>query len=170
LDIIFRTYDQKNYRSLLLAYYKRLTSTDEKIKNDACYNWCQLELKIAKFYNNDSYNKDLNDFQKIIPLARIECHFFINNKKFMKSDNYIIENSYLLKNIPIVISQSRYDNMTYLCKIFILSKNIIIVYICIELYIIVSFNIYILCIMILISSVAGSFSFLCCRVGIHMNP
>jgi len=94
---------------LISAYYKRLTSPDEKIRNDACWHWCQLELIITTFDDNHLYKNDLKNLKRIVPLARLECHFFINNKEFMKSNNYIIENSYKLKDIPIIMSQSRYD-------------------------------------------------------------
>ena len=40
--------------------------------------------------------------------ARIECHYFINNA-FFKTDNWILDNVYKIKNIPGAIIQGRYD-------------------------------------------------------------
>lgn len=107
---IFENYIPEDERSdMVKAYYKRLTSEDEETRNKACYNWCQLELKIIRFFSTNTHLKFLRSLKKIIPLAKIECHYFINNSKFMKTDNFIIENSSMLKDIPIIINQSRYD-------------------------------------------------------------
>ena len=40
--------------------------------------------------------------------ARIECHYFTNNG-FFETDNWLIENSYKIKDIPTDIVQGRYD-------------------------------------------------------------
>jgi len=107
---IFEKYiplDERN--DMVAAYYKRLTSSDENIRNDACWHWCQLELKITTFADNNLYKNELKNLERIIPLATIECHFFNNNRKFMVSDNFIIENSQKLIDIPIIITHSRYD-------------------------------------------------------------
>jgi hypothetical protein len=42
-----------------------------------------------------------------IAFARIENHYFIN-KGFLKSDNQLIDNAHVLKDIPGVIVQGRY--------------------------------------------------------------
>ena len=41
-------------------------------------------------------------------IARIECHYFINNV-FLPSDNYLLENVSKIRRIPTVIVQGRYD-------------------------------------------------------------
>ena len=43
-----------------------------------------------------------------IAVARIECHYFINNC-FFESDNYLIENVDRIRHIPAVIVHGRYD-------------------------------------------------------------
>jgi proline iminopeptidase len=43
-----------------------------------------------------------------IAVARIECHYFINNC-FFETDNYLIEHVYSIRHIPSVIVQGRYD-------------------------------------------------------------
>jgi len=109
---IFENFIPENERgNMVEAYYKRLISDNEEIRNEASYNWCQLELKLTWFRSNNQDESELKNIKRIVPLAKIECHYFINNsnEKFMKSDNFIIENSQKLKNIPIIITQSRYD-------------------------------------------------------------
>jgi proline iminopeptidase len=68
---------------MIAAYYKRLTSTNEKIKNDACYNWCQLELKIATFTNNELYKTELNKLKRIIKYS-------VSNDIYCLSYDFII--------------------------------------------------------------------------------
>ena len=40
--------------------------------------------------------------------ARIECHYFINGG-FFESENWILDNVYKIRHLPIVIVQGRYD-------------------------------------------------------------
>jgi len=97
---------------LVKAYYKRLCSSDEKIRNEACLHWSQWEIKLSYFHAKNSteekLNETLTDLSKIIPLAKIECHYFIN-KAFLPTDNFIIENIQKIKHIPLIINQARYD-------------------------------------------------------------
>ncbi|HEY5236393.1 MAG TPA: alpha/beta hydrolase, partial [Rhabdochlamydiaceae bacterium] len=41
-------------------------------------------------------------------IARIECHYFINNT-FFETDNWIIENIGAARHIPCIMVQGRYD-------------------------------------------------------------
>ena len=43
-----------------------------------------------------------------LSLARIECHYFMNNS-FFPSENFLIENVEKIRHIPTVIVQGRYD-------------------------------------------------------------
>jgi proline iminopeptidase len=43
-----------------------------------------------------------------LAIARIECHYFINNI-FLPSENYLLENVSKIRHIPTVIVQGRYD-------------------------------------------------------------
>ncbi len=43
-----------------------------------------------------------------LALARIECHYFMNNA-FFDTNNYLIENVDKVRHIPTVIVQGRYD-------------------------------------------------------------
>jgi proline iminopeptidase len=43
-----------------------------------------------------------------LSLARIECHYFINDS-FFPSENYLLENIDKIRHIPTVIVQGRYD-------------------------------------------------------------
>jgi proline iminopeptidase len=99
-------------KDLVSAYYKRLCSDDEKVKNAACLHWSEWEIKLSYFNSINSTKEKLEpvltNLNKIIPLARIECHYFLN-KAFLPTDNYIIENIQKMNHIPLIINQARYD-------------------------------------------------------------
>ena len=46
--------------------------------------------------------------REALSLARIECHYFMNNS-FFPSENYLIENIDKIRHLPAVIVQGRYD-------------------------------------------------------------
>jgi proline iminopeptidase len=43
-----------------------------------------------------------------LSLARIECHYFMNNS-FFPSENFLVENVDKIRHLPTVIVQGRYD-------------------------------------------------------------
>ena len=109
----FELFIPENERNdLVKAYYNRLCSPIEDIRNKACLHWCEWEIKLSYFHSknstSDKLSKTLTNLQKIIPLAKIECHYFLN-KAFLPSDDYIIENIQKIKDIPLIINQARYD-------------------------------------------------------------
>ena len=105
------------------AYYKRLTSTDPKIQNEACRIWSTWELTMTSFYDETSNKETLKNINKIIPLARIECHYFINKSFFPnKNDNYILDNIQKIKDISLYIVQGEYDIVCPLESAFLIKK------------------------------------------------
>ena len=46
--------------------------------------------------------------REALSLARIECHYFVNNS-FFPTENYLLENVGKIRHIPTVIVQGRYD-------------------------------------------------------------
>ena len=53
----------------------------------------------------------IDDFsapETAISLARIECHYFMNNC-FFETDNYLLEHVDCIRHIPAVIVHGRYD-------------------------------------------------------------
>jgi proline iminopeptidase len=93
---------------MLKAYYKRLTSEDEKTRLDAARAWSIWEGSTSKLIPSKSLIDSFGEPEKALPLARIECHYFMNNA-FFSSDNYLIENVDRIRHIPAVIVQGRYD-------------------------------------------------------------
>jgi len=106
---------------MVKAYYKRLTSTDPKIQQEACRIWSTWELTMTSFYDETSNKDVLEDINKIIPLARIECHYFIN-KSFFPNNNYILDNIQKIKDIPLYMVQGEYDIVCPIESAFLIKK------------------------------------------------
>lgn len=93
---------------MVKAYYKRLTSPDEKVRLDAARVWSKWESATSYLHINKTAIEEFDEPHKALAFARIECHYFINNA-FFSTDNYLLENAHKLKNIPGHIVQGRYD-------------------------------------------------------------
>ena len=108
---------------LVKAYYKRLTSEDPNIQHEACRLWSTWELTMTSFYNEKKNDEVLKNIKKIIPLARIECHYFINKSFFPdNNDNYILDNIQKIKNIPLYMVQGEYDIVCPIESAYLIKK------------------------------------------------
>lgn len=92
----------------MTAYYKRLTSDDEKTRLSAARAWSVWEGSTSKLFPSEDLMNHWEGEQEALSLARIECHYFMNNS-FFPSENYLIENVDKIRHIPTVIVQGRYD-------------------------------------------------------------
>ena len=93
---------------LVSAYYKRLTSDDDQVRIEAAKAWSIWEASTSKLFQSQKSLHSFDDSKVAEAFARIECHYF-TNKGFFKTDNWLIENSDKIKDIPIEIVQGRYD-------------------------------------------------------------
>ena len=90
------------------AYHKRLTSDDEEVRLSAARAWSVWEGSTSKLYPDKDLMEHWEGEHEALSLARIECHYFMNNS-FFTSDNYLIEHVDPIRSIPGVIVQGRYD-------------------------------------------------------------
>jgi len=93
---------------MVRAYYSRLTSDDESVRMEAAQAWSNWEASALKLIPDQKLIDDFNEPEKSIALARIECHYFINNC-FFETDNYLLDHVDRIQNIPGVIVHGRYD-------------------------------------------------------------
>jgi proline iminopeptidase len=93
---------------LLHAYHRRLMSDNEAVRLKAAKAWSIWEGSTSKLFPDQNLIEHFGEPQTALALARIECHYFVNNV-FFDSDNYLIENVEKIRNIPAVIVQGRYD-------------------------------------------------------------
>ena len=99
----------KDERSdMLSAYYRRLTSDTESVRLEAARAWSIWEGSTSKLFPDQQLIDHSGEAYFALALARIECHYFMNNC-FFETDNYLIENVNKIRHIPAVIVQGRYD-------------------------------------------------------------
>jgi len=74
----------------------------------AAQAWSIWEASALKLLPDQKMIDDFSEPEKAIALARIECHYFVNNC-FFETDNYLLENVERIRHIPGVIVHGRYD-------------------------------------------------------------
>lgn len=93
---------------MMRAYYKRMTEADEATMLEAARRWSVWEGSTSKLYPDQGLIDHFSGEHEALSLARIECHYFVNNC-FFPTDNYLLENVGKIRHIPTVIVQGRYD-------------------------------------------------------------
>jgi proline iminopeptidase len=93
---------------LVRAYYRRLTAEDETARLAAARAWSVWEGSTVRLVPDPKVIADFDDPHKALALARIECHYFVNNS-FFQTDDWLIEHVEAIRRIPGVIAQGRYD-------------------------------------------------------------
>jgi proline iminopeptidase len=93
---------------MINAYYRRLTSDDTSVKLEAAQAWSTWEASALTLLPDKKLIEDFGEPDLALALARIECHYFVNNC-FFDTDNYLLENLSRIRHIPAVIVQGRYD-------------------------------------------------------------
>ena len=102
------------------AYYKRLTSRNELEQIQAAKAWSVWEGRCATLHPNPDVVEHFGHPHVAIALARIECHYFMN-QSFLEPDQ-IVRDAHKLANIPAVIVHGRYDMVCPLDNALALSR------------------------------------------------
>jgi proline iminopeptidase len=105
---------------LVNAYYRRLTSANELEQIQAAKAWSIWEGRCATLHPNPRVVEHFGHPHVAIALARIECHYFMNNS-FLAPDQ-IIRDAGKLRDIPGIIVHGRYDMVCPLDNALALSK------------------------------------------------
>jgi proline iminopeptidase len=92
---------------LLHAYHRRLTGADNGLRLEAAKAWSVWEASCATLLPDDGIRAAFADGHMALSLARIECHYFVN-QSFM-APNQLIRDAGRLASIPGVIIHGRYD-------------------------------------------------------------
>ncbi len=93
---------------MINAYYRRLTSDDESVRLQAARAWSVWEGSALKLLPDQKLIDEFSEPDKALALARIECHYFVNNC-FFETDNYLLDHVDRIRHIPAVIVHGRYD-------------------------------------------------------------
>lgn len=105
---------------LVTAYYRRLTSNNELEQIQAAKAWSLWEGRCATLHPNPRVVEHFGHPHVAIALARIECHYFMNNA-FLEEDQ-IIRDAPRLEGIPGIIVHGRYDMVCPLDNALALSQ------------------------------------------------
>jgi proline iminopeptidase len=93
---------------MLGAYHRRLTGDDEALQLEAARRWSVWEGSTSKLFPDQQLIDHSGEAHFALALARIECHYFMNNC-FFETENYLLEHVNRIRHIPAVIVQGRYD-------------------------------------------------------------
>jgi proline iminopeptidase len=92
---------------MVKAYYELLTSPDEQIRLEAAKAWSGWEGSTCKLIPNPQVIENFEEAHHALAMARIECHYFINN--CWLEENQLLRDTHRIKHIPTWIVHGRYD-------------------------------------------------------------
>jgi proline iminopeptidase len=92
---------------LVHAYHRRLTGSDEAMMHRAAQAWSVWEGRCATLLPDASIRNAFADERLALSLARIECHYFVNDS-FLGPEQ-LLRDAHRLNDIPGVIVHGRYD-------------------------------------------------------------
>lgn len=95
-------------QDFIRAYYRRLTSSDPKVRQEAARAWSLWEGSTSRLIQSPDAMKRFTEDKFADAFARIECHYFIN-RGFLKTDNQLLDQVDRIRSIPGIIIQGRYD-------------------------------------------------------------
>jgi proline iminopeptidase len=104
----------------LSAYYRLLTSENEIERLNAAKTWAIWEGKISTLTCKPDAEKACSETHRALSLARLECHYFINDC-FM-AENYILDNIQSIADIQGFMIHGRYDAVCKIENAFTLDK------------------------------------------------
>ncbi len=107
---------------MIAAYHKRLTGDDAAVRAQAAKAWSVWEGSTLSLLEDPGRVSRFNSEHFALAFARIECHYFVNGG-FFDSDDHLIANAGILRDIPGVIVQGRYDVVTPATTAWALSKS-----------------------------------------------
>lgn len=107
-DAYFNHIPPEERHDLVHAYYKRLTSEDDKTRVEAAKTWSTWEGATSRLIPDSKMIEHSGLEEFAVAFARIECHYFTNGI-WLERDNQIIEDIGKIRHIPCEIVHGRYD-------------------------------------------------------------
>jgi proline iminopeptidase len=93
---------------MMRAYYKRLTSSDRRVRMRAARAWSVWEGTTCKLQTDPELVKKFAGGKFADAFARIEAHYFVHGG-FLDRDDQLLRGVPKIADIPGVIVQGRYD-------------------------------------------------------------
>lgn len=92
---------------MVSAYYRLLTGDNEVARLAAARAWSTWEARTSTLRTSPSLVQHFSDAYVALSMARIECHYFIND--CFVAPNHILDHANALKTLSGTIVQGRYD-------------------------------------------------------------
>jgi proline iminopeptidase len=93
---------------MMRAYYRRLTSSNAKVRARAAYAWAIWEGATSYLQAKEHDLAQFSNPEIAAAFARIECHYFVH-RGFMQREDQLLRGVRKIRHIPAVIVQGRYD-------------------------------------------------------------
>ena len=108
---------------LISAYHKIFNGIDENKKLEAAIAWSRWEGSTSSLAYNPEMADSFSDPKFALAFALIENHYFVN-KGFLDHENQLIESGIdIIRSIPTIIVQGRYDMVCPMTTAWELSQN-----------------------------------------------
>lgn len=95
-------------QNMVQSYYELLTSPDESVRLAAARAWSGWEGSTVKLVPNPELISHFEEPHQALSMARIECHYFVNNC-FFRKENQLLADVERIRHIPTWIVHGRYD-------------------------------------------------------------
>jgi prolyl aminopeptidase len=100
---------EEEQHDIIGAYYKRLTSENKEVREEAAREWSIWEGSVVTLHPNPDVEESAGEINFAISIATIECHFWMNEMFWGGEDNWLLNNVDVIKDIPTYIVHGRYD-------------------------------------------------------------
>jgi proline iminopeptidase len=103
-----RPVPESERHDMVKSYYRLLTSPDERVRLEAAKAWSIWEGSTCRLVPDRKTISSFEEDEKALAMARIECHYFVNNSFFTEEDQ-LLKNVHRIRHIPTWIVHGRYD-------------------------------------------------------------
>lgn len=100
--------DEDKRDNLMSSYHEIFKSDDKERRLKAAIAWSKWEAATSSIAYKPSLVEEFSNPEFALAFALIENHYFVN-KGWFKTENQVIENIDIIRSIPAVIVQGRYD-------------------------------------------------------------
>ena len=90
------------------AYHEIFTGSDRQRSLDAAIAWSRWEAACSSMDYSPARVEEFSNSEFALAFALIENHYFMN-KGFLDNENQLLNNIDIIRSIPAVIVQGRYD-------------------------------------------------------------
>ena len=115
--------DEEDRHNLISAYHKIFLGSDEEKRLNAAIAWSKWEGSTSSLSYKPEMAESFSEPKFALAFALIENHYFVN-KGFLEEENQLIEKGIdIIRSIPTVIVQGRYDMVCPMITAWELSQN-----------------------------------------------